>query len=115
MHPRKKIYAHELYKLIKMCCSKISSRDRAVIPYVLHISNRDALDIINKVIISLPDAYFYNANSIMLYDMLAFISKNLILFQVQENIENDDYSYHLIDFIGSLSREIAIKYYTLAA
>ena len=111
MHPRKKIYAKEVYLLVTMSCRKMSDSLNTEITDVLNISNKDAHNLINKVIIGLPDAYFYNANTTMLYDMLAHISKNLILFQVQENIEEDDYTYHLIDFINSLSNSIAMRYY----
>lgn len=111
MHPRKKIYAQEIYKLITLICKKMSKGNSAGISSVLNISNKDAYDIINKIVIALPDNYFYNANTIMLYDILGFISKNLILFQVQENIEEKDYAYHLIDFINNLSASIALRYY----
>lgn len=111
MHPRKKIYAEEVYLLVKMICRKMCNEHQTEVPDVLNISNKEVHDIINKVIIALPDSYFYNANTTMLYDMLAFISKSLILFQVQENIEEEDYTYHLIDFINSLSTEIAMRYY----
>lgn len=111
MHPRKKIYAKEIYNLVAIICKKMSEGTNAAIPNVLSISNKDAYDIIKKIIIALPDDYFYMANATMLYDMIAFISKNLIFFQVQENIEEEDYAYHLIDFINSLSTSIAMRYY----
>ena len=111
MHPRKQMYAQDVYKLVNMCCKTMSDGDKANIHDVLHISNKNAHDIINKVMIALPDSYFYNANSTMLHDMLAFISKSLILFQVQENIKEKAYAYHLVDFINSLTKQLAIRYY----
>ncbi|CEG56625.1 hypothetical protein [Legionella fallonii] len=111
MHPQKKIYAKEIYQLVAIICKQMSDEHNSEMQSVLNISNKDTYDIINKIMIALPDSYFYNANKSMLYDMLAFISKNLILFQIQENIEEDDYAYHLIDFINSLSISIATRYY----
>lgn len=111
MHPQKKIYAKEIYQLTSIICKKASKGHDSTIKDVLNISDKDIYDIINKIIIALPDSYFYNANKAMLYDMLAFISKNIILFQVQEDINEEDYAYHLIDFINGLSLSIGTRYY----
>ncbi|HAT8266801.1 TPA: hypothetical protein JBA93_13545 [Legionella pneumophila subsp. pneumophila] len=111
MHPRKKIYANEVYQLVNTICKQISENKNVAIAEVLNISEKDAYEIIKKIMIALPDSYFYNANTTMLYDMIAFISKNLIFFQVQENIDEEDYAYHLINFINGLSTSIAIRYY----
>src|SRR5690349_12568184 len=112
MHPRKEIYAQEVYHLVGMICKQMSEPTKAAIPTVLNITNNDAQIIINKIMIALPDCYFYNANAAKLYDMLAFISKNLILFQAQEHFEEEDYAYNLINFISSLSQSIAKRYYS---
>jgi hypothetical protein len=111
MHPQKKIYAKEIYYLVSKICKKISSKQNATISSVFNISNKDAHEIINKILIALPDNYFYNSNTTMLYDMLAFISKNWVLFQVQEDIEDENYANHLIEFINSLSISIGMRYY----
>lgn len=112
MHPRKKIYAKEAYNLVKKICEQFSDNKTQSIPIVLNISNQDAFEIIKKVMIALPDNFFYNATPDMLYDMIGFISKNLILFQVQENIDQEDYAYHLLDFINNLSVTIDKRYYS---
>jgi hypothetical protein len=111
MHPRKQQYSQEIYGLVTQICRKFSENKTAVVPSVLNISERDALEIIKKIIIALPDHYFYNANKFKLYDMITFISKNIVLFQIQENIHDNEYAYHLIDFINGLTSSIAIKYY----
>jgi hypothetical protein len=110
MHPQKKIYAKEIYYLVTKICQKISVSPNATVSSVFNITNKDAHEIINKILIALPDNYFYNSNTIMLYDMLAFISKNWVLFQVQEDIQDENYANHLIDFINSLSISIGMRY-----
>lgn len=112
MHPRKKLYAKEVFGLVIKICTKFSDNTKDAIPVVLNISNEDAFEIIKKVMIALPDNFFYNATPSLLYDMLAFISKNLVLFQVQENIAQEDYAYHLINFINDLSLTIDERYYS---
>lgn len=110
VHPRKKIYAKEIYNLMALICKTMSGNNAGILS-VLNLSDKDAYGIINKMMIALPDNYFYNANTTMLYDMLCFITKNLILFQVQEDIDDENYAYHLIDFINSLSMSLATRYY----
>ncbi|ARB93740.1 hypothetical protein [Legionella longbeachae] len=112
MHPLKKQYANGVLNLLNLMCQKATENKKNVaIEEVLHISKNDANEIVKKVIIALPDSYFYNANSIMLYDMLGFISKNIFFFQAQENINDENYAYHLIGFINSLIRDISVRYY----
>lgn len=112
MHPRKKKYANEVFNLTTQVCSEMSEEKDSPISVVLNISTSDAREIINKIMIALPDEFFFNATSTMLYDMIALITKNLILFQVQENIDDDEYVYHLIDFINALTLIIQARYYS---
>lgn len=111
MHPEKSQYVDEIYQLVTEICMKMAGDRGSGIPLVLNISKDDAKEIIKKIMIALPDRYFYSASPFVLYDMLGLIGKNFILFQVQENLDEDDYAYHLIDFIKGLSFTIAAKYY----
>lgn len=56
--------------------------------------------------------YFYNAKTEWLDDMLSLISQHFILFQAQENIDEEDYIYHLTCFIDQLSNTISTRYYS---
>ena len=60
MHPRKKQYTSEIYTLTLKICSLMSEKQELAIPAVLNISNGDAKEIIKKIMIALPDYFFYN-------------------------------------------------------
>ena len=47
----------------------------------------------------------------MLYDLETFITKNYVLFQAQEDIDDENYASHLISFISSLVADIDQRYY----
>ena len=111
MHPRKEAYSREVLRLVTRLCGEMTVKKNQAIPLVLDISESEAEDIINKIMIALPDKFFYNATIEMLDDMLLFISKNILLFQVQENIEEERYAAHLIGFIRCLVASIADRYY----
>jgi hypothetical protein len=111
MHPIKEQYAKTIFELITRFCSQLAEQKKSAVYHVLHISNADAAAIIKKVIIALPDAYFYNANRVVCNDMLEFISNAIVIFQAQEDVNNSDYVYNLINFISSLCSEIETRYY----
>lgn len=112
MHPRKKQYVKEVHELTEKACRAMSENRKGGIPVVLKISTDDSEELISKIITALPDRQFYQATPAKLYDILAFIAKNYILFQVQEDIEDDNYANNLIAFLSSLSRNIDEKYYS---
>lgn len=111
MHPKKIEYSQIVFDRMSQICAEFSEEKDSAIPLVLKISPADAKEIINKVMIALPDRYFYSSTPIVLNDMLAFISKNLVFFQAQENLEENNYANHLLGFINSLSMAIANRYY----
>jgi len=112
MHPIKKQYASNVFKIVADFCCQLSDKQRKGVPIVLHVSNNDAKEIIQKIMIALPDKYFYNAKTEWLDDMLSLISQHFILFQAQENIDEEDYIYHLTCFIDELSKTISTRYYS---
>lgn len=112
MHPKKKQYSNEVLHLVSQLCCEMTSQKKQAIPQVLNISVNDAKEIIKKVMIALPDKFFYNSTTLMLYDMLTFISKNIVLFQVQEDIEDESYALDLMWFISCLTSSIAARYYS---
>ncbi|CDZ76974.1 hypothetical protein BN59_01253 [Legionella massiliensis] len=111
MHPRKRQYSNEIYNLVTSSCMNMADEKNRAIPQLLNITADDARELIRRIVTALPDDYFYNATEQMRYGIFAFISKNFILFQCQEDIDSDDYAYHLIDFIRNLSSNIARRYY----
>lgn len=111
MHPKKQDYAIEAFNLMVDCCSKIAEDMQNPIPAVLNISPDDAQAIINKILIALPDRYFYSASEPVIQDMLGFIVRNYILFQVQEDIREAMYAYDLVHFISRLSSSIQSRYF----
>ena len=115
MDSQKKYFANEVYNQVEHICSFMVDGMSSGIPQVLNISKDDTKEMIEKVMVSLPDHYFFNAPPTVLDDMLGLISNDLILFQVKENIEEkaneDDYDYRFTDFISGLSSTIADRYY----
>lgn len=111
MHPRKLKYTQEIFSLINTLCANMSDEKNTNISDVLAVSNEDMFELIKKVMIALPDDFFYNAPPAMLHDLLGFIAKNLILFQVQEDIEKEHYTLNFINFINKLTTSIVVRYY----
>lgn len=111
MHPRKKEYAREVFNFVMQICYQMSDTRNAAIPKVLNASKAEMLEVSKKIVAALPDDFFYNAAPVELYDMIAFISRKLVSFQIQEQIDAKDYSYHLGSFINNLTLAISTRYY----
>ena len=112
MHPNKQIYAGQMVGLVVQVCQSFFEGPGDAVWGVLHLEQKDMEDIISKIVIALPDSHFYRAQKPMLQDMLEFIVKHYILFQVQEDASNDWYAYSLINFIQSIDRMIRHRYYS---
>lgn len=112
MHPQKELYAKEVFQLVKRGCSQVTKDRRKAIELALHLSEENLQEIIKKIMIALPDVFFYRAKPVILYDMLCFISKHIILFQVQEDLKEEHYVTHLFNFIQVLSKGIHVRYYS---
>lgn len=110
MHPKKLEYAKEILKLATQMCAVMTTEQSSPIAQVLNLSPDDLFEIIKKIMIALPDEFFYNATPAMLNNLIAFISNQLILFQVQEDISEEHYPYHLSNFINELAYSIASLY-----
>lgn len=89
----------------------MSENKSKAIPLVLKITNSDTSAIIDKVMIAIPDRCFYDANPAMIYDLIEFIANNYILFQAQENIDDNNYVFNLTNFINNLILSIEKRYY----
>jgi hypothetical protein len=111
MHPLKREYAKEVYNAVFEACSVMTGDKVTPIASVLKINANQAQDIINKILIALPDQFFYLASKTQLSDILFFIAKDYMFFQAQEDIESEDYAYNLINFITHLTSDIAKRYY----
>jgi len=111
MHPKKLGYSKDILYLVKKSCAVFSHKRNPSLRSMININHDEAFYIIKKIMIALPDHFFYNANKKKLNDMIAFIAKNFILFQSQEEINGDHYAYNLINFIDDLTSAIGIRYY----
>lgn len=117
MHPRKEQSAREIYKIVDQYCesnmrSKYSSS--SAIPIVLGVSDSDAQKLIQKIIIALPDCFFYLAKPARINEMVNFIAQQYLLFQAQENIKDELFPSLLINFVNNLVEEIMLRYYSYA-
>lgn len=111
MHPLKREYAKEVYSSVLEACSLMTEDKQTPVASVLKINANDAQDIINKILIALPDHFFYLASETKLNDILFFIAKDYMFFQAQEDVESEDYAHNLINFITHLTSDIAQRYY----
>ncbi|MCE0722088.1 MULTISPECIES: hypothetical protein [Legionella] len=117
MHPRKEQSAKEIYRIVDQYCeenlhSKYGSS--SAIPLVLGISDTDAQKLIHKILIALPDCFFYLAKPERISEMVGFIAQRYLLFQVQENINDELFPSLLINFVNNLVEEIMLRYYSYA-
>lgn len=99
-------YANRVFKLVLKATAQMVIDPNDSVQIVLKISESDALSIIKKIIIGLPERHLYNKDVDTITLKLGLIAKLFILFQVQENIDDLDYPYHLINFIESVSVEM---------
>lgn len=117
MHPRKEQSAKEIYTIVDQYCEankRIKSGVRSAISLVLGISNADAQKLIGKILIALPDCFFYLAKPERIDEMVNFIAQEYVLFQAQENIEDELFPTLLINFVNNLVEEIMLRYYSYA-
>ncbi|MBI2785389.1 MAG: hypothetical protein HYX60_03405 [Legionella longbeachae] len=117
MHPRKEQYVKEIYQFIELYCeanTHIKHSASSPITIVLGISNADALKLINKILIALPDCFFYLAKPQRIEEIVSFIAKQYLLFQAQENIDDELFPTLFINFINNLVEDIMLRYYSYA-
>ena len=115
MHPIKQQYAEEVYQIIAQYCEKNfldKNKNNKALSSVLGITDDEAQKLINKILIALPDCFFYMAKPLCLNEMLRFIAQQYLLFQVQENIDDVLFPILLINFINSLVEDIMLRYYS---
>ncbi|WP_115707667.1 hypothetical protein [Legionella sainthelensi] len=115
MHPRKEQSAKEIYNIVDQYCeANIRAKYHATsaISFVLGISDVDAQKLINKIVIALPDCFFYLAKPERINEMINFIAQQYLLFQVQENINDELFPSMLINFVNNLVEEIMLRYYS---
>ena len=111
MHPMKRRYVQDILKRLLEHCRFMSTEKDEPLLQLFNMSTSTTEGILTKIMIALPDRYFYNATPIMLSDILDFIVKNYLLFASQEDINSQVYVYDLMNFISSLSTEIDARYY----
>ncbi|QMT58666.1 MULTISPECIES: hypothetical protein [unclassified Legionella] len=117
MHPRKEQSAKEIYRIVDQYCAENRHgkyRTSSAIPLVLGISDTDAQKLINKIMIALPDCFFYLAKPERIREMIHFIAQQYLLFQAQENIHDEFFPNLLINFVNHLVEEIMLRYYSYA-
>ncbi|KTD00470.1 hypothetical protein OQJ19_07040 [Fluoribacter gormanii] len=117
MHPRKEQFAKEIYRIVDHYCEQnrhSKYRANSAIPLVLGISDMDAQKLINKILIALPDCFFYLAKPERISEMVNFIAQQYLLFQAQENINDELFPSLLINFVNNLVEDIMLRYYSYA-
>ena len=117
VHPRKEQSAKEIYRIVDQYCEAnmhSKYRSSSAISLVLGISDVDAQKLINKIIIALPDCFFYLAKPERISEMVNFIAQQYLLFQAQENVNDELFSNLLINFVDNLVEEIMLRYFSYA-
>lgn len=105
------MYAKQVMRLLEYDCRKMAKNKSQPIELVLQINHKDAYTMIKKIIVALPDPYFYNLNRTLTEDLLLFISRNYLLFEAQEDFNSENYTNHFINFIYALSEDIKNLYF----
>ncbi|MFZ4076868.1 MAG: hypothetical protein ACOYKA_02685 [Legionellaceae bacterium] len=106
MHPVKKKYADGVFQGVLRATQQMVEHEKNSLSIVLKISPEDAQAIINKIIVGLPVRHFHQTTPDTMNKTIELIANLFILFQVQEDLQDDDYAYHLINFIECVSEEI---------
>jgi hypothetical protein len=115
VHPRKEQSAKEIYRIVDQYCeSKASSKYKidSAIAGVLGISGREAQKLINKIVLALPDCFFYLAKPERVHEMVTFIAQEYLLFQAQQQVEDELFPSLLVNFVNNLVEEIMLRYFS---
>ncbi|MHB1948303.1 MAG: hypothetical protein ACYCQI_09345 [Gammaproteobacteria bacterium] len=109
MHPQKEIIANEVFHCVKTVCEKPAKPEQ--LERMLAISEEQTAELINKIIIALPDEIFYLTPPQYLAEINRFIAKEFIFFQTQENIDDPNYTQNFINFLNNLYMDIRYRYF----
>lgn len=115
MHPRKEESAKEIYNIVDQYCeanTHAKCSQASAISFVLGVSETDVQKLIRKIVIALPDCFFYLAKPDQVNEMVDFIAQQYLLFQAQENIDDELFPSMLINFVNNLVEEIMLRYYS---
>ena len=115
MHPRKEQSAKDIYKIVDQYCAanlQAKYHSSSAISLVLGISDVEAQKMINKILIALPDCFFYLAKPDRIQEMVNFIAQQYLLFQSQEDIHDELFPVLLINFVNNLVEDIMLRYYS---
>ena len=106
MDPIKLDYVERVFNLVLTVTQRMVEDTNDSIESVLKITSSDALVIIQKIIIGLPERHLFHITREKMNSQVDLIAKLFILFQAQENIDDVDYPYNLINFIERVSWEM---------
>ena len=109
MHPQKEIIANEVFQCVKTVCENPAKPEQ--LELMLAISEEQTAELINKIIIALPDEIFYLTPPNYLVEINRFIAKEFIFFQAQENIDDPNYTQNFINFLNNLYMDIRYRYF----
>jgi len=106
----KKRYVKKIVRLTELSCMR-STRAIKAVEHLLHMTNERLFLKIETIINALPDPYIYDLDPIFEDDLMDFICRNYVFFELNKTL-NDESSEDRLDlFITLLSDKIRVRYF----
>ena len=106
----KKGYVKEIVRLTELNCMR-STRAINAVEHLLHMTHENLFLKIEAIINNLPDAYFYNIEPVFKEDLMDFICRNYVFFELNKTLNDEGCEDGFDLFITSLSDRIRVRYF----
>lgn len=110
LHPCKQQCVNQLIKNVEQRCDELSVDNDSALYSIVHLDKAQLSEIIEQIIMLLPDKFFYGTQKARLYDLLKFISDKFIQFQSEHYQQEPNYKQQLNQFIHQLTIDIYQQY-----
>ena len=106
----KKSYVKEIVRLTELNCVRNTRAIKAV-EHLLHMTKEALLLKIETIINTLPNTYFYDLDPVFKEDLMDFICRNYVFFELNKSLNDGGCEDRFDLFITSLSDRIRARYF----
>jgi hypothetical protein len=106
----KKSYVKKIVRLTELHCMR-STRAIKAVEHLLHMTNEHLFLNIATIINALPDTYFYDLDPAFKEDLMDFICRNYVFFELNKSLNDEGCEDRFDLFITSLSDRIRARYF----
>jgi len=110
MDIKRQHYATEILQQLNDIGCILSKNPEAPVQFFKNGNQDNTETMINKLMLALPEQFFYPLNGAVKQDSICFIAKNVVLFACQEKTNDDLFINNFINFIETLLFDIRMRY-----